>query len=320
MEWIPGTTTSLLMAEKPFPAAPRRNDGRWEGGGQPISEEQAVPLPEALAAAERNRTMAVSAVAAAEADNTLTPEERVMIPGPESGTGASPDAAAGDPPSARTAAKAGNGTPAPPLDHVEDPRLGKMAAPPQAAALRASNAAADPERRPEETTPHPPEPPAASQAGVELPPALPSQRLAAGPSAQKADQTTGLSSAAAPETSSAPDGETILRERIENWRKAWQQGNLEQYCRFYATQATQDKRTSAEAIRRHKRALWSRAAPARVDLTDIRIALDGNTATAAMRQKYSDTLGRGDRGIKILVWEQSDHIWRIIEETWSPDP
>ncbi|MDR2161996.1 MAG: L,D-transpeptidase family protein, partial [Desulfovibrio sp.] len=59
MEWLPGTTTSLLMAERTFPGEDA-GAGRREGGSRPISEEQAVPLPEALAAAERDRAAALA--------------------------------------------------------------------------------------------------------------------------------------------------------------------------------------------------------------------------------------------------------------------
>jgi murein L,D-transpeptidase YafK len=319
MEWIPGTTTSLLLAEKPFPAAAERIDERREGGGQPISEEQAVPLPEALAAAERSRTTEARALAASAAGNTLTPEERVVMPGQESDAAEAPvlsEAAASDIPSGPTAAKTQNAS-SPPLDHVEDPSLGKMAEPPQAAALRAALAAADSALPQKQAAPNPPGLPSAipSDADLRLPPALPAQRLATG---NAPDSPTPRTPEAAASAALSP--EALIRERVENWRKAWQHGDLERYSQFYAPQAIQENRTSAEAIRRHKRALWGRAAPKRVDLTDIRISLDGNTATAIMRQRYSDAQGRGDKGIKTLVWEKSGQMWRIIKETWSPEP
>jgi murein L,D-transpeptidase YafK len=381
MEWIPGTTTSLLMAEKSFPAGKGQIDGRWEGGGQPISEEQAVPLPEALAAAERGRTIAANAVAAAEVDNTLTPEERVIMPGPDAEPTASaaqipPEAGAAPRLPAQTTANTEDGNP-PPLDHVEDPRLGKMAEPPQAAALRAEFTAANPGYPQEQAAPDPSEPSPADSSPPDpgLPPALPAQRLAAytpsdsaapqaaasppalsspalsvrrmphaknqaapspppeipGGSQKKKEekaadppadpgQKTAEPSAAALEGPSAQAVEALIRERVENWRKAWQHGDLDQYCRFYAPLAIQDKRTSAEAIRRHKQTLWSRAAPAKVDLTDIRIVCDGNTATVVMRQQYADSRSRGDSGIKTLVWKQTGHGWLIIEERWNPEP
>jgi ketosteroid isomerase-like protein len=390
MEWIPGTTTSLLMAEKPFPATAERIDERREGGGQLISEEQAVPLPEALAAAERSRTMEARAAAASAAGNTLTPEERVVMPGQESEAAEVPllpETAGTGQGSAQTAANARNAS-STPLDHVEDPSLGKMAEPPQAAALRAALAAANPAFPQGQAALNPLEPPAEAPSGADLrlPPALPAQRLAADnppdsstpgtpdaaapvapsppdssaretvlppqkdpsakqaaapartetprsatqeqkenaagspkkPTDRKADSSAN--SPSVPKTASAPAPEALIRERVENWRKAWQHGDLERYCQFYAPQAIQGKRTSAEAIRRHKRALWGRAAPKRVDLTDIRVSLDGNAATAIMRQHYSDAQGRADKGVKTLVWKRSGQMWQIIEETWSPDP
>jgi murein L,D-transpeptidase YafK len=309
MEWIPGTAASLLMAGKSLPAdTAERVDQRREGGGQPISEEQAVPLPEALAAAERSRLTEAPALASAEMENTLTPEERVIMPEQESEAAEPPvlsEAAPAGRLPARTSLNAGA---APALDHVEDPSLGRMAEPPQAAALRAAQAAANPTRSaslPPEKTPS--GEPAASRTRTKPPseagPAK-KENAAGPPAAQKA----------------APSAEELIRERLENWRKAWQRGNLDRYCQFYAPQATQEKRSSAEAIRRHKRALWAKSAPALVELTDVRITIDGTTATAVMRQKYSDSRGRSDNGLKTLVWRLSGREWRITKETWSPDP
>jgi murein L,D-transpeptidase YafK len=323
MEWIPGTTTSLLLAGTDLPVeAAARLDGRREGGGQAISEEQAVPLPEALAAAERSRSVEAPALAAAEAENTLTPEERVIMPEQDSSAQEAPPLPETARLQARTAPKA-ESAPRPSLDHVEDPRLGKMAEPPQAATLRLAQAKAAPEEAPANA----PRPPLASSSSQEQPvpeSSPPRKKTPSGEPAGGREQAPPGKKDSSPVPSearkAAPAAEDLLREKVEAWRKAWQQGDLERYCKFYDSRATQEKRTSAEAIRRHKRALWAKAAPARVELTDLKISVEGNTATAVMRQKYADARGGNDKGLKTLVWRLSGNVWLITKETWSADP
>jgi ketosteroid isomerase-like protein len=117
-----------------------------------------------------------------------------------------------------------------------------------------------------------------------------------------------------------PNPEDALREGLENWRKAWQEGNLDLYSAFYAPQAQQNGRTGIESIRRHKRSLWPKAAPKTISLSEIHSVLAGNTATVSMRQRYSDSRGRSDTGIKTLVWQQSSQGWHIVKETWIAAP
>ena len=382
MEWIPGMTTSLTLASAGD--SHPQEEGRQEGGGQLISEEQAIPLATAQAAAGQGRTP----------------------------TGA---ASGGTP----TAGAVATSLASPGLDHVEDPKFGLMAEPPQAAALRTAKG-----KGPGDSILL-----AVQSGGLSLPPALPSQGLAGSsgtvtaerdtprtdaPPAQGTPQTTartdtppaastprtadaagqngpaqeplghastgqeapqqgqpGASTASsektpvldeatgsseetpvpggaealaatrpgasgsATQTADAPsqtpvlpgktaqdagDAGTQIRNLVESWRAAWQSGDVGAYMAFYGPRAVQGSRSGTAGIRTHKVRLWAKAAPQKVVLSDIDVAIDGDSAAATMVQEYTDVKGDGDKGMKTLVFERSGNAWYIVMETWSAVP
>lgn len=139
--------------------------------------------------------------------------------------------------------------------------------------------------------------------------------------------------AAAPEPPSSPpepaapealaDSEKPLRDLpalVEKWRSAWESGDLDAYMKFYAPRARQGSRGNASAIRSHKERLWPQAAPASVVLMEITVSRKGPGLTAAMRQEYTDSRGKGDRGIKTLTFENINGVWLITQEDWSSLP
>jgi murein L,D-transpeptidase YafK len=386
MEWIPGMTTSLLLAsaEDSHPS----DEGRQEGGGQLISEEQATPRPGALAAVQGASVQGASARDAAGRQEADAPQQGIPAEEPVLYGG---------------------------LDHVEDPRFGKMAEPPQAASLRAGKGGSGTQASAQSSSAQSGggSGPAAGgssgaiqTAGLNLPPALPSQGLAAGAGTQggnalpvdggKAAASTASASLAAdspaardageaPSSANAstgqnpdeeqkapaqdtgkdanedipvPGGEEALAATgrpqiaasaasaasaetaaatavaglsgkelaaqagnfVENWRLAWQSGDVRAYTAFYSPGAVQGARTGAKAIREHKTRLWARVAPEKVVLGDVRVSIHGDTATVTMTQEYTDAKGGGDKGIKTLLLERSGNTWQIAGETWSAAP
>ena len=117
---------------------------------------------------------------------------------------------------------------------------------------------------------------------------------------------------------SSEDIASVVSGQTEAWRKAWESGNLDAYVSFYASNARQGSRSSAEAIRTHKRALWSKAAPSSLTLENMRIDVRGDTATVVARQEYADSNDGGDRGIKTLIFKKLNGQWLITQEKWSP--
>jgi ketosteroid isomerase-like protein len=141
----------------------------------------------------------------------------------------------------------------------------------------------------------------------------------ASPKAQKPAETQKPTVA----TQIKADNRTITAEArtmVEDWRGAWESGNLDRYMAFYAPNAVQGSRTNAEAIRRHKQKLWVKSAPKKVDFQQLEVVVNGNSAVVTLRQEYSDARGGGDKGIKSLKLERLDNAWRIAGETWSAVP
>ncbi len=110
-----------------------------------------------------------------------------------------------------------------------------------------------------------------------------------------------------------------LRSKIEEWRKAWQAGDLTVYLSFYADKATQGNLIRKSSIVMHKEKLWARNAPQIVKLENVNVKINGQLATVEMLQTYLGADGRGDKGIKTLHFEQNGDNWLIIKEEWRAE-
>lgn len=103
---------------------------------------------------------------------------------------------------------------------------------------------------------------------------------------------------------------------IENWRKSWQMAKVDEYMAHYAPNAIQQGRQGANAIRHQKEALWSRAKPANVQLSGLRLTLDKHGVRADMGQYFKDINGKSDKGIKTLLLRFDGNKWLITREDW----
>jgi ketosteroid isomerase-like protein len=185
--------------------------------------------------------------------------------------------------------------------------------------------AASPERAPEAgpAAPSGPE----ETAGVDSDPGsgsdpdtYPASDLLAGTNSESVPEQGFVASSGPAGTSGLAGKVTAITAQIESWRKAWQSGDLDAYMSFYSFAAVQGGRHGAKDIRRHKRQLWSKAAPAAIILDDVRVMVQGGTVAADMHQEYSDKSGKGDVGIKTLTFENTNGVWLITQEDWSPLP
>ncbi|MDR2801414.1 MAG: L,D-transpeptidase family protein [Desulfovibrio sp.] len=109
----------------------------------------------------------------------------------------------------------------------------------------------------------------------------------------------------------------VVSELVEKWRKAWESGDIEAYAAFYTKDARQGEHVGRDGIRRHKQKLWAKAAPAAVQLSDIRLRVSGENVVADMNQVYSNKAGRSDKGIKTLTFVYINGSWLITREEWS---
>lgn len=108
----------------------------------------------------------------------------------------------------------------------------------------------------------------------------------------------------------------MVSAMVEEWRAAWEAGDLERYMAFYAPEARQPGKDRA-AIREHKARLWAAAPPARVVLAGLRVQVDSVGLRVDMAQTYRDVAGRSDKGVKTLLLRPQDGLWRIAREEWS---
>ncbi len=156
-----------------------------------------------------------------------------------------------------------------------------------------------------------------AQAQTPPAPAAPPTQVVAQVQPQAAPQT--VRTAAKPDPAlelekAAADGALF----VERWRKAWESGDRKLYMACYDKNAAQGERKGAAAIESHKKAVWGKAAPKRVKLTNLRISvLSPAGVTADMHQEYADKSGYSDKGVKTLRLKRANGAWRIIQEDWS---
>lgn len=107
---------------------------------------------------------------------------------------------------------------------------------------------------------------------------------------------------------------------VEDWRKAWQKGDLKAYMAAYTPTAKQDSRNGSAAIREHKERTWAVKKPVAVEFFGTRIQLESNGVRVDMTQVYRDTSGYSDKGVKELMLYPDGDSWRISSESWSRMP
>lgn len=112
----------------------------------------------------------------------------------------------------------------------------------------------------------------------------------------------------------------LISQLVAQWGKVWLAGDADAYGKFYVPKAKQQGRVGQEAIVSHKKRIWGKAAPAEVQLTGLRLLMDGRGIRADMTQVYRDSSKYEDKGTKTLLLEPSGTSWLIVEEDWAPLP
>lgn len=100
------------------------------------------------------------------------------------------------------------------------------------------------------------------------------------------------------------------------WQAAWERADLDGYAALYLPDAHQQGRDGLKAIMEHKRTLWADNPPARVELSDRRIALHPKGIEVAFTQTYESANGYSDTGVKTLILEPHGDYWLISAEYW----
>lgn len=111
-----------------------------------------------------------------------------------------------------------------------------------------------------------------------------------------------------------------VADMVEAWRKAWEQADIDGYMSHYLPDASQPGRTGASVIRMQKSGLWTRVKPVMVQLSGLRLSVEPDGIRADMNQAYTDSAGRGDKGVKTLHLRHDGDKWRIKREDWTALP
>jgi capsular exopolysaccharide synthesis family protein len=114
----------------------------------------------------------------------------------------------------------------------------------------------------------------------------------------------------------ADPGEAAIQHFVENWRRAWQQGDLQTYTGCYHPDFKTEKMTIQE-WKNHKQDLFSSGARRKVQINDIKIQANGASAMVTFKQRYQAAKHR-DVGIKTLHLRRHKDRWTILEENWKP--
>jgi murein L,D-transpeptidase YafK len=109
--------------------------------------------------------------------------------------------------------------------------------------------------------------------------------------------------------------EKRLIDRVESWRRAWEQKQLNEYVDHYHPEFV-SKGKDILQWKAYKGALNKRNRSISVKISGVRVGIEGQTARVYFRQNYrSDTFK--SRSYKILEFKKQDGIWKIFRENSS---
>jgi murein L,D-transpeptidase YafK len=110
--------------------------------------------------------------------------------------------------------------------------------------------------------------------------------------------------------------DVTIQRFVENWRRAWQQGDLQTYTGCYHPDLKNEKMTIQE-WKIHKRDLFSSAAKRKVQIDGIKIQANGASAVITFKQRYQAAKHQ-DVGLKTLHLRRHKDRWTILKENWQP--
>jgi ketosteroid isomerase-like protein len=107
-----------------------------------------------------------------------------------------------------------------------------------------------------------------------------------------------------------------VRANVYAWGKAWQNRDIDAYKSFYS----QDFRSQGLDYRgwiKKKKKRFNTVAKLRVDILDLGVFIEGESAVATFIQRYQDSK-ISDIGEKTLTMIHADGKWKIVSEAWKP--
>lgn len=110
--------------------------------------------------------------------------------------------------------------------------------------------------------------------------------------------------------------EECVRLFVEDWRRAWESGDLSKYISCYHPRF-RSRGMRLNAWKRYKRQVFRRSQERTIQLTDTKTEVKTATAVVVFRQEYRST-NHQDSGIKTLRLRWHRGGWTIFRETWKP--
>jgi tyrosine-protein kinase Etk/Wzc len=112
--------------------------------------------------------------------------------------------------------------------------------------------------------------------------------------------------------------DVAIRRFVENWRRAWEEGDLPTYMDCYDLGFRTEKMDNP-AWKSHKQKLLSRSAKRNVQISDMQIQENGSSTVVTFKQRYL-TAKHQDVGLKTLHLRRHKDRWTILKEDWHPIP
>lgn len=107
--------------------------------------------------------------------------------------------------------------------------------------------------------------------------------------------------------------ETLLIQRVQQWASAWSNKDFDAYTGFYSSRHRARFRSHADWVE-HRRKRILRPGQIRVEVSDIKVRVNGNSrATVDFRQAF-DSPQYSDRVVKRLAFNRIGETWKITEE------
>lgn len=104
---------------------------------------------------------------------------------------------------------------------------------------------------------------------------------------------------------------------LDEWKKAWEEKDIEKYISFYADDARQKTLSSKESIIKHKQKIWNNIKKISVQLQDVKIEVIPKGFEVRFLQRYSADTYK-DIGIKTIILYPYKRSYKILKEVWHP--
>ena len=108
-------------------------------------------------------------------------------------------------------------------------------------------------------------------------------------------------------------GETDVAKAIQNWANAWERKDVKAYLAFYAKDFQTPKGMGRKDWESERRQRIDKPGKLQVNIENIRVAIDGEKATARFRQRYESASLKSSTS-KTIILIKSGGKWLIQQE------